>query len=335
MDKTEHYLERARLKHSNRYEYDVTTPITNVDTKFTAICVDHGQFETTARTHITKGCGCPACGRLIASNSRRNDKSTFISRAKLIHGAIYDYSDVDYVNNRVPVKIGCPTHGAFYQRPVKHSSAGAGCPKCSLTRGRQEFIDKSTTVHCGRYSYNDVEYTSSRHHVTVKCATHGPFQITPNNHLRGYGCHKCALLYCNGGYSVSTLQDSPIGRLLGTLYVLDIQTNQERFIKIGITKRDVTSRFPLLKDAAVDACLIQDISLYEAYLTEQSILARYSHRAYVPVLLKGNGSTECFEYDSGLHNEITSIILDSQKRRRLVSDYVEQHQVNAVLPWAD
>jgi hypothetical protein len=47
----------------------------------------------------------------------------FIEKAREVHGDKYDYSDVEYVNNRTPVKIidrNCPENPVFYQTPCNH-----------------------------------------------------------------------------------------------------------------------------------------------------------------------------------------------------------------------
>lgn len=51
-----------------------------------------------------------------------------------IHKGKYDYSLVDYKNNKTNVIINCPLHGQFLQRPSNHLK-GCGCPKCGLNKG--------------------------------------------------------------------------------------------------------------------------------------------------------------------------------------------------------
>jgi hypothetical protein len=46
----------------------------------------------------------------------------FINRSNVKHGFKYDYSQVAYINNYTKVKIGCPTHEPFEQRPKDHLS---------------------------------------------------------------------------------------------------------------------------------------------------------------------------------------------------------------------
>ena len=60
-------------------------------------------------------------------------KEEFIEKAKKIHGDKYDYSKVEYVNNRTKVCIICPKHGEFWQTPDKHLQ-GRNCQKCNSSK---------------------------------------------------------------------------------------------------------------------------------------------------------------------------------------------------------
>lgn len=57
------------------------------------------------------------------------DTNSFIQKSMEIHGDRYDYSLVSYINTRTPVKIICPEHGVFEQKPMNHIQ-GYGCRKC-------------------------------------------------------------------------------------------------------------------------------------------------------------------------------------------------------------
>lgn len=56
----------------------------------------------------------------------------FIIRSKKIHNDKYDYSLTDYVNNKSKVKIICPEHGVFEQRPDSHLRDN-GCFNCRIS----------------------------------------------------------------------------------------------------------------------------------------------------------------------------------------------------------
>ena len=127
-----------------------------------------------------------------------NYSEKFIIDAKKIHENKYDYSLVDYINNKSKVKIICPTHGEFEQIPEDHSS-GHGCRKCAGDNQRilkqsntEEFTTKAYKIHENKYDYSLVDYVISSIKVKIICPIHGEFEQTPNAHLRGKGCPKCA-----------------------------------------------------------------------------------------------------------------------------------------------
>lgn len=62
----------------------------------------------------------------------------FAIKAREIHGNKYDYSESEYVNDDTKIKIRCPKHGYFYQRPSAHLSQKQGCTKCYNIRSRNE-----------------------------------------------------------------------------------------------------------------------------------------------------------------------------------------------------
>ena len=63
----------------------------------------------------------------------------FIARAKGVHGDRYDYSKVQYVNNKTKVCILCKKHGEFMQSPSMHLR-GHGCAKCSTERNSKKLL---------------------------------------------------------------------------------------------------------------------------------------------------------------------------------------------------
>ena len=71
-------------------------------------------------------------------------KQIFIEKAKQIHGDKYDYSKVNYINNRTKICIICPIHGEFWQRPYSHLQ-GKGCIYCGGKNKRttKEFIENA------------------------------------------------------------------------------------------------------------------------------------------------------------------------------------------------
>jgi very-short-patch-repair endonuclease len=76
---------------------------------------------------------------VILEMPKKLTKDEFIAKAKGIHGDKYDYSEVEYQSNQVPVTIICPIHGPFPQKPGSHLM-GKGCKPC----GYQSKTEKTT-----------------------------------------------------------------------------------------------------------------------------------------------------------------------------------------------
>lgn len=120
--------------------------------------------------------------------------TSFIMKAREVHGDKYDYSQVVYVNSKTKVQIVCRTHGVFEQMPDKHVNGRCGCPACAgnVRSSVDDFIAKARSVHGDKYDYSQVRYVNSKTKVCIVCPLHGSFLQTPSNHLSGKGCAECA-----------------------------------------------------------------------------------------------------------------------------------------------
>ena len=133
------------------------------------------------------------------------DKQTFIKKANEIHSNLYDYSKFHYVNIRTKGKIICKKHGNFEQVAAVHLQ-GHGCSKCSKERvdisnrlngeknrlTKEIFVERANSIHNNFYNYDLFDYVQSTIKGIIKCSLHGEFKQSPNSHLLGHGCSKCA-----------------------------------------------------------------------------------------------------------------------------------------------
>lgn len=138
---------------------------------------------------------------LILEMPKRLTQDDFINRSNVIHQGKFDYSLVDYKNSSTKVKIICPIHGEFEQKPNDHLR-GVGCRLCGYgeakektTRPQEEYIRKAEEKHNGKYSYEKTKYVNANTNIIITCPIHGDFTQNPNQHLRGQGCIKCAGKY--------------------------------------------------------------------------------------------------------------------------------------------
>lgn len=114
--------------HNNKYDYSKVDYITS--TKPVIItCRIHGDFKQTPVTHQS-GSGCQKCAIIKNSENLCYSNEEWISKAKLIHGDKFDYSNVHYEKHSIKVQIICKLHGIFDQTPANHL-IGQGCPLCS------------------------------------------------------------------------------------------------------------------------------------------------------------------------------------------------------------
>lgn len=124
---TDNFIKKAIDIYQNKYDYSKFIYERSF-LKGIIICSIHGEFLQSPNNHLC-GAECPAC-----FGTPKKNKEEFIKDAHIIHGNIYDYSDVDYEHNKKKVIIICPRHGKFSQKPNCHLD-GDGCPKCNSSRG--------------------------------------------------------------------------------------------------------------------------------------------------------------------------------------------------------
>jgi very-short-patch-repair endonuclease/protein-arginine kinase activator protein McsA len=130
----EDFICRSKLKHGDTYDYSHVDYVT-ARNKVKILCLIHGEFQQSPDSHI-KGIGCRKCGTELTSSKLRSNTYEFIEKARLKHGDMYDYSNVEYVIALKNVIIICKKHGEFLQTPSQHLT-GSGCPLCfNKTEGK-------------------------------------------------------------------------------------------------------------------------------------------------------------------------------------------------------
>ena len=186
----EEFIFKANSKHNHKYDYSKVEYI-NSQVKVCIICPEHGEFWQTPANHLY-GKKCPKCSTIAQHLSQTNSKEKFIEKAKQVHGDKYDYSKIEYKNNKTKVCIICPEHGEFWQKPNSHLN-GRGCPLCGKTQKltTEKFIEKAKQIHGNEYDYSKVEYVNCDTKVCIICPEHGEFWQTPHNHLNMQGCPQC------------------------------------------------------------------------------------------------------------------------------------------------
>ena len=153
---TDEFIKQACKIHGDRYDYSKAEYINN-HTEVCIICKEHGEFWQKPNSHLL-GEGCRICSYKSTPRRKRKSFDVFVENAINIHGNIYDYSKVEYVNNKTPVCIICHEkdkygneHGEFWQRPDNHLH-GQRCPKCA---NKMSTLERRVCDICHKY---DIQY---------------------------------------------------------------------------------------------------------------------------------------------------------------------------------
>ena len=186
------FIKKSEKIHSELYNYN-NVIYKNNTTKVLIGCDKHGEFSQIPKNH-TKGSGCPKCAVEYKSNKLSKTNKQIIIDFKSIHGDKYEYSLVEYKNNKTKVSIKCltPSHGIFNVSPSHHLN-GIGCPKCSGSYHRtiDELVGEMNIIHFSKYNYFINKYNNIKEKIQIKCPQHGVFTQMIGHHLNGHGCPNC------------------------------------------------------------------------------------------------------------------------------------------------
>jgi len=138
--------------------------------------------------------------------SRRLTTEEFVERAKKIHkdkngNPLYDYSLVNYKNNKTKVKIRCLVCGNVFEQTPDSHLRGSGCRLCAIKRvackqrlSKEEFLQRLFKRFPERQKadFSKFEYINSMTKSIVICENGHEFQTRPNDLMSGYWCPYCA-----------------------------------------------------------------------------------------------------------------------------------------------
>lgn len=166
----------------------------NIRTSMVMLCTKHlHTYRQIPHDHIKGHNGCEFCQTEFKYNNKIKSHEQFINEAMIIHGDRYKYPE-KYKGATIKIKIICPKHGKFYQKPSTHITQKSGCPNCfgNIIKTKNEFIRKANIKHSNKYCYDDTNMgINGRVKINIMCFDHGIFYQSPKDHLIGRGCPKC------------------------------------------------------------------------------------------------------------------------------------------------
>jgi hypothetical protein len=158
------------------------------------------------------------------------------------------------------------------------------------------FIKKSKYVHGEIYDYSNSILTSLNQKIKINCTKHGEFLQLPKDHMNGHGCLKCSRE--DGAWRKSEWKrkgNSSVNFTNYKLYLLKIYNEQEKFLKVGITFRNVEERIKPIK-------LLYNVDIIDYIVGDSDNI--YKTEKYLKRMLKNNkynpknkfeGITECYQ----------------------------------------
>lgn len=292
----ERFLKESSKIHNFKYDYSLVDYV-NSGISVKIICPEHGIFEQKPNIHI-RGSKCSACN--LAENILRRTKTQddVIRKFVEVHGFKYDYSLVEYVKSQKRVKIICPEHGVFEQKPCSHIS-GVGCAKCrpNARLTQDDVIKRFKEVHGSKYDYSLVEFVNTSVKVKIICPEHGVFEQTPSGHFVSI-CRKCSDKIKHFDMVKKYTDNEKLGQELGLFYKLKFQhVSGFEFIKVGITSKGLKERYSNAKyrDFVYEVMELKVMTNLECAKFERDFIKNTKLKKFkFPKGVEFNGKSECF-----------------------------------------
>jgi hypothetical protein len=150
-----------------------------------------------------RGTGCARCAWEQNGLNHRITQEEFLEQSKNIHGEAYNYARTTYVRSDIKVDIYCNACSKFFCITPEAHLSGQGCKDCGYKKNGKRsqisfeaFVEESTAVHAGKFSYDHVKNDwRGIKNTTLElfCDVHQEkFNTTASGHIKGAGCPKCS-----------------------------------------------------------------------------------------------------------------------------------------------
>jgi hypothetical protein len=128
---TDWFISKSKSIHGDKFDYSNAKYI-NAKTEIEIRCINHDNiFYQVSNNHFKQPYSCKYCLSERKRDAFADDKQTFIDKSIKVYGDIYDYTKVDYINQRTEVTIRCKEHDLVFEKLPWIFLQGTGCSKCS------------------------------------------------------------------------------------------------------------------------------------------------------------------------------------------------------------
>ncbi|UYL05232.1 hypothetical protein DIDNDMLP_00247 [Klebsiella phage KP13-7] len=202
---TSEFIKKANKIHNNFYDYSKTDYI-NSHTKVIVIDPVYGEYTVYPNDHLkssNKG-GHPQRAKdkaIKQLSARKTDQDVIIKRFKDVHGNLYDYSKVNYINYSTKVLIIHPIYGEHWITPINHINNKQGHPLAKNKNRTSYNPNKPGYFYINEIIYNNKIYykfgITSNYNVRLK-------RHQSKNKL--CSTEKYKLYYCNDGMFIKCME---------------------------------------------------------------------------------------------------------------------------------
>lgn len=190
-------IEADLAKHGNKYtvDPDYGSEYVGKNSKIRLSCGHHGQFLMTPGD-ITRGRGCPTCGKESTGNAFRTDESDVIKRIKDADSryTFIGFEGGVYVNSNGRAIRSCEAHGEFRTCISHIIYRQIGCPSCAVNgydNNKTGFLYGLLST-CGKYLKIGITNKLEQRLRQLKSAT--PFEFYVLNVYKDENGTRCRML---------------------------------------------------------------------------------------------------------------------------------------------
>lgn len=245
----------------------------------------------------------------------KSKKDIFIEEATRIHGKKFNYSEIEYINTRIKVKIYCNSCKIYFnQTPNNHLNSKFPCPSCLHKRklemhlkSNEQWITDFIAKHGNKYDYSLVNCKRWTDNIKIICPKHGIFLQNANSHMQVNGCFKCSI-------EKSEKSGLAKNKEIYLFYFVKFSCNEKSFLKIGATSQSLDNRLGKISRAVNMKYEIlevkefsnwKDISNFESLIKSE---IKFNHIDLIKFRFdKFKGYTECFNIE---HYESIKFLID-------------------------
>ena len=141
----EYFLEKAHLMYGNLFSYENARYINQITKLVIHSNILNEDFIVSPQNFFRGDFPVKYRGETINKSWNSYTTEEFVIIAKIIRPE-YDYSKVEYKNNKNKIEVICPKHGSFYMTPINLIYNNQGCPICAQSRG-ETFVKNSSLRH--------------------------------------------------------------------------------------------------------------------------------------------------------------------------------------------